>query len=326
MRLNADILYNHLRRSIPVEITGYKDPSLALQRPEFYDGSGSVFRKHHLYITSGDRISRRTRCEKGAVVLCVGEIPQMSYFTENCCFLWVRQGTDVFTLFNTVQEIWNRYDTWSDSLNYTLAHSASLEEMVDASIAVFQNPILVLDSHFHILAHGGYEGFEGIAEAFESMDSGNLSIHALDEFLKEKEPLYHVREPMLLNIRDTSTLSLNLFEDEEYTGSISVEYRNRPHEPGDIPLLQYFSSFVLAAIRKNSSPSTRKTRSSNSSWIVNTRNSVPKRTNSATISARIWTSWRRRASTRITPNRCTRKRQRWPRPGVNTSVLRLKAK
>ena len=252
MRLNADILYNHLRRSIPVEITGYKDPSLALQRPEFYDGSGSVFRKHHLYITSGDRISRRTRCEKGAVVLCVGEIPQMSYFTENCCFLWVRQGTDVFTLFNTVQEIWNRYDTWSDSLNYTLAHSASVEEMVDASIAVFQNPILVLDSHFHILAHGGYEGFEGIAEAFESMDSGNLSIHALDEFLKEKEPLYHVREPMLLNIRDTSTLSLNLFEDEEYTGSISVEYRNRPHEPGDIPLLQYFSSFVLAAIRKNS--------------------------------------------------------------------------
>ena len=252
MRLNADILYNGLIKTVPVEMTGYKDDSLSLRRPEFYDGNGSVFRKHHLYVTSGERISRRTRCEKGAVILCIGEIPQMSYYTENCCFLSVRQGTDIFALFNTVQEIWNRYDAWSDSLNHTLAHSASMEELAEASASIFQNPILVLDSHFHILAHGGYEGFEEIAEAFESPDSGNLSIHALDEFLKEKEPLFHVREPMLLNIRETSTLSLNLFEGEEYTGSISVEYRNRPHEAGDIPLLKYFSSYILAAMKKNS--------------------------------------------------------------------------
>lgn len=252
MKLNADILYSSLNKNIPVEMTGYKDDSLTLLRPEFYDGNGSVFRKHHLYVTSGERISRRARCEKGAVVICAGEIPQMSYYTENCCFLSVRQGTDIFMLFNAVQEIWNRYDAWSDSLNHTLAHSASVEELVEASTGIFQNPVLVLDSHFHILAHAGYEGFEEIAEAFESTDSGNLSIRALDEFLREKEPLFHVREPMLLNIRETSTLSLNLFEGEEYTGSISVEYRNRPHESGDIPLLKYFSSYVLAAIQKNS--------------------------------------------------------------------------
>ena len=252
MKLNADILYSGLRKTVPIEMNGYKEDSLALLRPEFYGGSDSVFRKDHLYVTAGERISRRTRCEKGAVILCVGEIPRMSYFTENCCFLSVRQDTDIFTLFNTVQALWNQYDAWCDSLNHTLSHSASVEEMVDASAGIFQNPILVLDSHFHILAHGGYEGLEGVTEAFESMDSGNLSMRALDEYLKEKDLLLHVHEPMLLNIRDTSTLSLNLFDDEEYIGSISVEYRNRPHEAGDIPLLKYFSAYVLAAMRKNS--------------------------------------------------------------------------
>lgn len=252
MNLNADILYNGLRKTVPVEMTGYKDDALALMRPEFYDGNGTAFLRHHLYITAGERISRRIRCEKGAVVLCVGELPRMSYFTENCCFLSVRQGTDIFALFNMVQEIWNRYDAWSDSLNRTLAHSASIEEMADASTGIFQNPLLILDSHFRILGQSGYEGFEDVAEAFESTDTGNLSMHALDEYLKDNDLLFHVREPMLLNIRETSTLSLNLFEDEEYAGSISIEYRNRPHEPADIPLLKYFSRFVLAAIQKNS--------------------------------------------------------------------------
>ena len=252
MKLNADIIYYNLKKTFPVEIIGYRSPELSLSRPEFYVEGNDTFKSNHLYILTTDRISRRAVCERGSVIICTGEVPQMSYFYERCCFIKVADKMDVFDLFNRIQNIYNKYDLWSDKLNQSLNHGASVEELIRLSEDIFENPILVLDSHFRFIARGGYEGLEDIAEVFEDSESDNLSMEALDKYLNEREPLMHVREPMLLNILDTSTLSLNLFENDEYTGSISVEYRNRLHQESDIPLLKYLSESVLSAMRKNS--------------------------------------------------------------------------
>lgn len=252
MKLNAEILYEELKMSCRVEMIGYHDQELSLMRPEFLYGEQKELLAGHLYILTGDRLSRRTLCQKGAVLVAAGELPQLSFLTDRCCFLMVKSETDVFSLFNQVQQIYNKYDAWSEALSGILQGSLSIDEMASLSSSIFRNPVLVLDSRFRFLARGGYEGLENVVEAFEDPDSVELSINALDQFLEEHEPLLNVRDPLLLNIRDTSTLSLNLFDQDEYTGSISIEYRNHPHRKCDIPLLSYFSGFVLSAIRKNS--------------------------------------------------------------------------
>ena len=252
MKLNADIIYYNLIKKYPTEILGYRSKDLCLSRPEFFMEGSDTFKTNHLYILSGDRISKRVVCERGSVIICTGELPQMSYYYERCCFIKVTGSADIFSLFNHIQNIFNKYDLWNDSLIQSLEHGGSIQDLVDLSEGIFENPILVLDSRFRFLARCGYEAFKDVAEAVSDSDSDELSIDALDKYLNDREPLMHVKEPMLLNILDTSTLSINLFENDEYTGSLSVEYRNRPHHECDIPLIKHLSEYILSAMRKNS--------------------------------------------------------------------------
>ena len=109
MKLNAEILFHEISREFPAEMTGYQSDELIIDRPEFYLDENIPFRAGHLYVMAGERISRRVPAEKGAVILCTGTAPQMSYFLERCCFIRIRGNADLLRLFNLLQTIFDRY-------------------------------------------------------------------------------------------------------------------------------------------------------------------------------------------------------------------------
>ena len=82
MKLNADVIYDNLKESVPVEMVGYKSEELLLKRPEFYVNESKAFLANHLYIVESGQLPIRPTIEKGAVIICIGEIPQMQYFRE----------------------------------------------------------------------------------------------------------------------------------------------------------------------------------------------------------------------------------------------------
>ena len=82
MKLNADIIFDNLKEQIPVEMFGYKSDELTLRRPEFYIGDSKPFLANHVYILYGENIPRRVEIEKGTVILCIGDAPKMSFYSE----------------------------------------------------------------------------------------------------------------------------------------------------------------------------------------------------------------------------------------------------
>jgi len=251
MKLNADILYENLKKTFPAEITGVRSSEMRLRRPEFYLEDSGTFQKDHLYIIPGDRFPRHPGIEKGCCIICSCNVPNLSNYQNRCCIIRLKNKEDPFAVSNAVTEIYDRYGNWSRQLSRILEESADLNEMVDLTSHLFGNPMLVLDSEFRFVATAGYENLKTPPAAFDRAGSDNLSISALNQFLDSMDTQFEKREPLLINIGDRSSLSCNLFDMDEYIGSVTVEYRTMPHADGDEALLKYFSKFLSLALQKH---------------------------------------------------------------------------
>ncbi len=256
MKLNADIIFDRLSEMIPAEITGYRDAGLTVGRPEFYLDENDNFLAGHLYILRSETISRRAAAEKGAVLVCIGDIPQMAYFHDRCCFIKLGSHANLLQVFNCLQKIFDFFDNWSQRLISIADQNISPLEMAEASLPVFKNPILILDSGFKVVAQTGFPDSGPSDDGFRSIEADELSVEALGKYMQQWDPLLNQHEPLLLTTMGVTTLSANFFDGQEYAGSITIEYLKTCHRPGDDALLLYLSLFISRAVKRNASLST----------------------------------------------------------------------
>lgn len=247
MKLNADILHDNLATLFTVKMKGQKSAELCLARPSLFTDDLREFQDNSLYIAKAERLPSRMSVGSNVVVVCTGDAPQLSFYQMRCCVIAIEGNADLFRVFNAVQSIYNRYDLWYEKLQEILDRNASIEEMLQVSRAVFENPMFVLDSNFHYLA---YTGQEPAKLPLTPFDSGNLGIEELGQFLELHEPSMHVREPLLLYLRDTETLNFNLFDKDTYIGCLTIDCRLRGHRQSDIPFGKVLASVIQLAMQK----------------------------------------------------------------------------
>ena len=251
MRLNADILYENINDSIPAEMTGHHTAGLSLRRPEFFLDSAEPMQADHLYILPGDQFPRHLKLEKGAVILCSGNVPVVQHYLDRCCLIRLKQKTDPFAIMNLVTGIFDRYDRWYEGLHQVVETTADLAEMTEATSKLFHNPIMVLDSEFRFVTRAGY-GDDQQYVAFDENGPDKLSLSALNQFLSATDMKLDETDPIKIDIYGQSVLSYNLFDSDEYAGSLTLEYRNRPYRPGDEPLIRLFAHYLMLAMKQHS--------------------------------------------------------------------------
>lgn len=254
MKLSAGIVFDNLKADIQIEMFGQRDDALLLERPRFHADDEKVFVNNQLYIAMAERLPQRPTLERDAVILCIGDSLQLSYYRQRCCLLHVKEKADLFHVANLVQAIFDRYDAWNEALYKILSDTASIQKMLEASLCVFGNPLFVIDSDFHIIANAGYaDGPVSTLAGGTGVDS--LGFPTLAQFLELHEPSMHVKEPMLLNLLDSSTLNTNLFNKERYIGCLTLDYRRRRHWPSDKLLATHLAGLLVLALRKLSAAS-----------------------------------------------------------------------
>lgn len=256
MKLNSHIIFDNLRELFPVELYCTTNSELNLLRPQFYQGDENRFISNHLYIVKADHLPQHSKIEKDAVIICIGESIYLNYYKEKCCVIKISSNEDFYTVFNFVQDIYNKYDNWSEKLIEILNSSANIKEMIDCSYTIFNNPIFVIDANFHFVAQAGYDNY--ISENSDSNDwypyyNDNLKLFVLGQFLELHELSMHIREPQLINLPGSSTLDINLFQNEEYIGCLTIDYRNEAHKKSDIALGKRLSEMINLALQKHSS-------------------------------------------------------------------------
>ena len=248
MKLSADIVYDGLYGRFRMEMSGPKVTELRLERPIFFDGSGDEFLADHLYITRTERLPRRAIIPKGVVLICSGDGIQLSYYREQCCVMQLKDDTDIFTLFNAVQELYDMFDTWRDRLQEILDRNADVEEMLACSWPIFETQMLLIDKNFRHLAH--YYTVDAEHTLWGNETTENLGLPELGKFLQFHELATSEREPLLLNLLDTTTLNVNLFDRDTYIGCLTLDYKGRTHRLGDIELVKLLAAMLTRAILK----------------------------------------------------------------------------
>lgn len=250
MRLNADILFENLCADHPAELSGYHTSELNLRRPEFYLDSSKPMLANHLYILPGDQFPRHLKMEKGCVILCSANTAVAGTYLDRCCLIKLRQKTDPFVLMNAVTAIFDRYGRWYEQLHQIVETTADIGEMVSISATLFGNPVMVLDSEFRLIAADGYGDKDPWSIAYDD-HGGKLSLNALNQFLSQMDMQIDKTDPLPIDILGNSVLSYNLFDMEQYAGSLTLEYRNRSRQPGDEPLIRLFAHYLMLAMKQH---------------------------------------------------------------------------
>ena len=242
MRLNADIIYHNLKQVLTVEIYGMCENDLALYRPEFYLDRTSRFEENHVYVCSADHLPADPVIEDNVLLICLGEAPQRELFEQHCGILSVPGDEDIFHVFNIVQSIFNRYEAWEAALNEILRHNASLQELLEASREIFDNPMLLIGSDFRYLAYT--EGEYLHKQLGIRLDGPTFDPDLLEVFLSLHEVATDIREPLLLSLMGRSTLSVNFFDVDEFLGCITVFGEYRDFRSSDMQLCQFFAAII----------------------------------------------------------------------------------
>ena len=258
MKLNVEIIFDKFREQVPARLVGVREKELHLGRPEYYLGAGHTFYSGKLYVLRGEQLPQRPAIEKGAAILCIGKSMYLPYYLEQCGVIQITEKVELPLMFNLLTEIYNKYDAWNEELQSVLNASGQIRDMVSCSQKIFGNPILVLDANFHFLVHSDYSGID-LAEWEKTLSrhsgDGDLPLPLLGAFLEHGELSTEETDAMLINILDSSTLCVNLFQNKVYSGCLIVDYRQRAHRPSDDALAKYLAGRIEMALRQYSSAS-----------------------------------------------------------------------
>lgn len=246
MKLNADILYDYLNPVIPFARYGNGLRSLHLCRPEFYSGDSVDFLSNHLYITLADRLPDNPRFGSGVVLICVGGLPPVWYTTGRCVCFSTKEPVDMYTVFNSVQQLFNTFDTWSDELLRIQAGNLDIAEMIRISTPVIGLPVVVLDKGFSLIASSA-DPFP--TETGESRwEAPEINLESFSKAMEQAKIDMTTRTPVLLGMAPEA-LCENLFDQQNtYVGSLTFLEQTRPVRPSDYELIDYLSQFIVKAL------------------------------------------------------------------------------
>ena len=152
MKLNADILYNRLKETYPVEMFGSGDRKLTLLPPELYMDNTERFLANHVYLATAEHLPRRPTIGKNVVVICIGDSSVLNYYKEHAVVLMIRKKVDFIEVYQTVGRIYESFSRWESETLTLFLGTPTVEEVLAEATAVLGGPIFVLDGSFQLVA------------------------------------------------------------------------------------------------------------------------------------------------------------------------------
>lgn len=250
MKLSTDILYWRLKEKLnTVTFHGRHVSELTLNRPEFYLDRNQSFEKNRVYVCSGDHLPQQPSLGENICLVCLGRHWNLNVYYDRCSVILIEGDWDIFRVFNLVQGVFDQYDSWEEQLFYILRHDASLPKMLDASRGIFDNPMMLIGSDFRYLGVTEEDYLQN--KLGLQLDTISFDSEKLATFLSLHDMSTHVREPILLELQGNRTLSVNIFDQQEYLGCLTIYEGFRSFRDSDKALAVFFSKLLRQAIQLN---------------------------------------------------------------------------
>lgn len=247
MRIIADVLE---RKPIQIEFYSSGDKCF-LDGVKLYN-PGKELSKNYVYFVHDYKINQKFRAYCGIAFVVMGRTDP-DFFSEDSPVIQVIDESNYLDVFDLIQDTFEKYQQWDWKLQKALYSSKPLDEMVLASREVFQNPMIIHDTNFFILAdpvhvHGMLEWETDPRTGRPMVPVSQINDFMVDmvylEGMKARKAVMFPREQ-----RGYRILYFNLWNEGHYEGRILVDEIERVIQPGDFYALEYLGRLVEQCIK-----------------------------------------------------------------------------
>lgn len=243
MEMLVDVLYDMLNERLTLSRHGHKMENQIVSLPVFYLPDSKLL-AGSTYVLRTQDLPRQPHCE--CLYICTGSRPifmQNNWLGE--IFYVEDQNLDILTVFNNVQQIFNRLSHWNFQMQELLDSNANIEEMVRISIPIFENRITVTNYNLEVLAFSEAVEVNGRKE----MQISRRYTRVPDEKGINFKQTYqkHLRQKKPYIYKDASGVDqycINLYLGDTCVGYCSLCQEIRPLRESDFQLFQIFASMV----------------------------------------------------------------------------------
>lgn len=237
MKLNADVVYEGLKKKYPVTMSGPKSTQMTISRPELYLDNEVAFYAGHLYLATVEHLPVHPQLQKNAVIVVIGEGAKLFHYRDQCCLIVIQKDADFFEVNRCICQLFDRYYAWEQKLFDIFLDTADLQQIVACSEPLFGCSICVLDASFHYI----------------TKTESRLEPEQIGTYLAEFELRTEKRGAFLLQFKDTEYLCVNLFDAASaYIGCVYFSGKH-PFCDADFTLAEFLARLIEKSIERDPS-------------------------------------------------------------------------
>lgn len=252
MKLNIHILFDELKDFSP-QITTFRDIDLTLRQirlPEFPDGN---LQQDCIYLLEASAIEEHAHLLHDIDLISIGSIDSQNAKFSNITVISLPEDCHKATIFNKVQDIFEKYEQWDYGLMRSIAANEPLQAVSDQAAAVLDNPFALLDITLKRILKGGLlpEDYKGsvwemvMEQEYTPIETFSLSTTELYSFLRDNNKPY---SPYGSPYTQYSDLMVNLYLDGKLFAFIATTSINGPFTQGQVSLIQHIRDVMELAI------------------------------------------------------------------------------
>lgn len=252
-RLNLQILADDFAdKAMDVSLLCREDP-LTLEGLRMYQPKKALH-PHLLYLVFAGDLSADFQNYKHCAFAVLGSA-DLSCFSPTCRILHIRGQISFSDALNQLQQTFEKYQRWSSRLQLALGTIDPLDEMLEASLDIFHNPIFAHDTNFYILSSPRH--VNGMSEWVHDKRTGRqiAPLSLIQEF--KLDPEYQqtltTRGAQIYSaeLRGYRILYINLWVNGKYQGRLCVDELQSELMPGHFLALEYLGSFIELCIKRH---------------------------------------------------------------------------
>lgn len=246
MKISATLLYHYLSERYPLSRYGRGFCSTELPLPTFYE-RGATLEYGRLYLARTQDLPKLSHTE--CLFLCVGNRPAnvWSYWQGEVFYL-DQPKLDIFSLFNDVNTFFDRITRWDRRMRDLLDSHADIEELVRASIPIFENSITITDYDLRLLVDCIDVEKDGQRQIVINKQFSRVPNEVSQRIVESYANNVRRREPFFYKGQredpDGINYCINLYQGDNYIGSCSIRNRLHTLNESDCLLFQQFAEYI----------------------------------------------------------------------------------
>lgn len=246
MKLTYDILRTELAEKFSCKVAGV-NANCGLIKSALLFEPGMALTPECCYVSEAPPPKELTGEKKVLFILCAA-VPVETLTETMESYLAFSLPQSISVVMNALVEIFSRFNQWENGLLESLRESAPLENLLQLSLPIFDNPIFLIDSRFYVIASVRPDATPDFVRPMQKVDELWI-IHGKDDLIRARdidEKPYFRHLP-----KDYPRLFINLSDGEYLLGNLSIQASHRELQASDGYLLTHLAGVVRTALLRS---------------------------------------------------------------------------